>query len=479
MTMNAAASAASLERVARPATPPGGRGLAVTPVAWLVVLLLPLAGLVSLLFHERIDPSWSNPQVHFALFLSVGASLFVLAFGAGEAAQRRGDARVLLISLAFLSTGGFLGLHALGTTGILFSTEHSGFKVAIPVGLFVASAFAAASAFVDLRPRYAAAAVRHRTALRRGAFAAMAVWFVATITDLPPLDQPSTEGATGTLLRVLAAGGIVVYALSAARFWTVYRQRLTLLPTALIACFVLLAEALIGVLVTGERAWHASWWLWHGLIVLAFLLVGLAAHHEWHEERFRHLYLETTRESSCEVSVLFSDLVGFTTFTEQSTPAQVAEMLDVYYRVATPVIGRMYGGNVEKFMGDGIMATFNSRGDQPDHARRAAASGLTLQRELADAFAPHPEWPRLRVGVNSGPAFVREMGGQGHVAYVVVGDVVNTGSRLESAAPVGGVLIGAATYEQLPDGVVVEPLPGLRVKGKEHLVDAFVLRAMA
>jgi class 3 adenylate cyclase len=179
------------------------------------------------------------------------------------------------------------------------------------------------------------------------------------------------------------------------------------------------------------------------------------------------------------VSVLFSDLAGFTTFAERSTPSQAAEMLDVYYKVATPLIGKTYGGNVEKFMGDGIMATFNSRGDQPDHARRAAGSALALQGALSEAFAPHPEWPRLRVGVNSGPAAVREMGGQGHVAYIVVGDVVNTGSRLENAAPVGGVLIGKGTYEELPDGIVVEPMPGLRVKGKDLSVDAFVLLEMS
>ena len=73
---------------------------------------------------------------------------------------------------------------------------------------------------------------------------------------------------------------------------------------------------------------------------------------------------------------------------------------------------------------------------------------------------------------------MRELGGQGLVAYTVVGDTVNTGSRLEGHAPVGGVLIGAGTYERLPDGVVVEAMPGLRVKGKEAPLDAFVLRAM-
>ena len=63
----------------------------------------------------------------------------------------------------------------------------------------------------------------------------------------------------------------------------------------------------------------------------------------------------------------------------------------------------------------------------------------------------------MRVGVNSGEAVVREMGGEGHVAYPVVGDTVNTGARLESLAPVGGVLIGAETYGQLPDGAWSRP----------------------
>jgi adenylate cyclase len=473
------AGTAAFERVALPAVPSRVRlGRTGVVLTWILAGLLPLLGLASLVLHEHLDPRWTSPRLHFMLFLSVGIALFALAYAAGDAAQRRGDARVLLIALAFLSTGSFLGLHAIGTTGILFDTEHSGFKVAIPVGLFVSALFALASAFVDLRPAYAPAAVRHRVALRHAVFGAMALWAVWTVADVPPLDQASTEGATGILLRALAAAGVVGFAVAAVRFWFVYRERLTLLPAALIACFVLLAEALVGVLLTGERGWHASWWLWHGLIVLAYLIVAIAARREWHEERFRHLYLTTTRERSEDVSVLFSDLAGFTTFSERSTPAQVAEMLNVYYEVATPLIARRFGGSVEKFMGDGIMATFNSRGDQRDHAERAAAAGLALQSELMRAFEPRPDWPRLRVGVNSGPAFVREMGGQGHVAYTVVGDVVNTGSRLEGLAPVGGVLVGAGTYDRLPDGVAVEPMPGLRVKGKEAPVDAFVLRSM-
>ena len=75
-------------------------------------------------------------------------------------------------------------------------------------------------------------------------------------------------------------------------------------------------------------------------------------------------------------------------------------------------------------------------------------------------------------------AAVREMGGHGFVDYVVVGDTVNTASRLESEAPEGGVLIGAETRRALPDRSIVDAVPGLRVKGKEAAVDAYLLYAL-
>ena len=84
----------------------------------------------------------------------------------------------------------------------------------------------------------------------------------------------------------------------------------------------------------------------------------------------------------------------------------------------------------------------------------------------------------MRVGVNSGAAVVREVGGEGHVAYALVGDTINIGARLEGVAPVGGVRIGAETYGRLPAGAVVEERAGLRVKGKDHAVDAYLLLAL-
>jgi adenylate cyclase len=320
--------------------------------------------------------------------------------------------------------------------------------------------------------------IRRRTLLRVGVLAAMGGWFIWTIAELPPLRGQSGEAATGRLVAAIAIVGTLVYAVSAARYWTIFRRRWTVLPAATIACFVLLSEAMVGVAITGERRWHASWWEWHGLIVTAYLVVGLAARREWRDERFRHLYLSTTRERRQEISVLFGDLVGFTTFAERSTPAEAAAVLNAYWGVAAPLMTRDFGGEVEKFTGDGIAVLFNSRSDQPDHARRAACAALALQQRFGRLAERHPDWPPMRVGVNSGEAFVREIGGDGHVAYPLVGDAVNTGARLESLAPAGGVLIGAHTYDQLPEGTVVEKRSGLRLKGKGELVDAYVLLAL-
>jgi class 3 adenylate cyclase len=451
---------------------------AVTVAAGAVAAALPLVGLASLLLRSQLDPHFENYRAHFLVFGLTGGLAFALGFAAGEAAERRGDARVLLLSLAFMATGGFMLLHAVGTHEVLFTHQHAGFQIAISVGLLVSAVFASASAFVDLRPDVVPWLIRNRAYLRASILLAMAIWFVWTVADLPPLGGPDSEAARGSFLAILAFVGSGVYAVSAARYWRLFRVGRKLLLGAVTACFLLLAEAMVGVALTGERAWHASWWEWHGLVVSAYLVIGFAARREWRDERFRALYLPTTRERQREVSVLFGDLVGFTTFAERASPAEAAAVLDAYWSVAAPLLAREFGGEVEKFIGDAIVATFNSRGDQPDHPLCAARAALELQRRAIRLAHEHPGWPRLRIGVNSGEAVQREVGGAGHVAYPLVGDTVNIGARLESLAPPGGILIGRATFERLPDGTVVEERSGLRVKGKDGIVDAYLLVAL-
>ena len=456
-----------------------GRGLSrpLVRALWAGAFALPLIGFVSLLERSRLDPRWESGRLHFVLFLAVGAGASLLAFLAGQAADRRGDARVFLLSLGFLVTGGFLAVHAVGTPGILLNDEKPGFEIAVPVGLFLASLFALGSGLVDKRPGWAAAVVRHRGALRRSVLVALGVWIGLSLLELPPFAGTTAE-APGGLIQALAALGAAVYAIATVRYVVIYRHRMTVLPLTVVGCFILLAEAMLGSALVGERTWHASWWEWHGLIVTAYVIVLFAAKNEWAEERFRHLYLETTRERNQMVSVLFADLQNFTTFVEQVSASEMAEMLSAYYGVAAPLLSEGFGGDVEKFIGDAVVATFNSRGDQADHAIRATRAGLELQRQWSATARAHPSWPHLRVGVNTGEALVRELGGRGRVEYAIVGDPINVGARLESEAPVGGVLIGSETYSRLPPLSTVEARPGLKVKGKRLLVDAYVVHAV-
>ena len=203
----------------------------IMPAAWTAALTLPLVGLVSLFFRRQLDPKWQSDRLHFELFLLVGAGACTLAYLAGQSADRRGDARVFLLSLAFLATGGFLAVHAFGTPGILLDNDVPGFASAIPAGMVIGSAFALASSFVDDRPRLAVAVVRHRLALRSTVLVAIAIWSVFSLAQLPPLAGRALEGG-GTFLRILGGIAALVYGASAIRYLVAFRGNMTLLPAS-------------------------------------------------------------------------------------------------------------------------------------------------------------------------------------------------------------------------------------------------------
>jgi class 3 adenylate cyclase len=239
---------------------------------------------------------------------------------------------------------------------------------------------------------------------------------------------------------------------------------------------VLLAEAMI--VIAWARNWRVSWWEWHGLMLLAFVVIAVAARREWHEERFSALYLDRTLAGARDVSILFADLAGFTSFAEAREPGEVARMLNAYFGRIIPVMETI-GGEVHKVVGDEVMVIFNKAGDQPDHAGLAARAGILLQETAVDAARGHPDWPRFRVGVNSGEVLAGVFGGsRGHRTHDVVGDTVNLAARLQSATPVGRVVLGAETVRRLPPGAVVERLPEFRAKGKAEPVEAYVLVAL-
>ncbi|BBH68271.1 hypothetical protein ACTI_49560 [Actinoplanes sp. OR16] len=175
-----------------------------------------------------------------------------------------------------------------------------------------------------------------------------------------------------------------------------------------------------------------------------------------------------------EVTSLFADLRGFTTFSERSTPEQIVEMLNRYFDVATRAV-LAENGTVVQFVGDALMALFNAPARQPDHALRAARAALSLQAGVDRIAAGCPGWPRFRVGVNTGEALVGNIGGEALRNFNAMGDAVNVAARLETSAQPGQVLIGAATRDLLGDTALVEPLGELRVKGRSRPVAAFVL----
>jgi class 3 adenylate cyclase len=210
----------------------------------------------------------------------------------------------------------------------------------------------------------------------------------------------------------------------------------------------------------------------------AFVVIGIAARAEWHEERFSALYLDETLAGAKDVSIVFADLQGFTPFAERHEPDEVAAMLNAYFEPILPLMERA-GGEVHQIVGDELMVIFGKEGDQPDHAADAARAALLLQRTADRVAREHADWPRFRVGVNSGEVHAGLVGGsRGHRKHGIVGDVVNLAARLQSEAPVGGVLIGAETFRRLGARASVEPLPPLRVKGKSEPVAAYVLRRL-
>ena len=195
-------------------------------ISWATALTLslPLFGLGLLVARPELDIEWHHEPSHFWLVLLAAGVNAGLAYVTNVAAGRYRDARLVLISLAFLSSAGFLGLHALATPGVLLHGPNLGFASATPVGLLIASIFAAASVSPLAGPR-AQVVLRLRPVLLGGLLALMAFWAVVSIGELPPLDGPPTGFEATGLLGVLCVIAVAVYAYSAWRSVQLYRRR--------------------------------------------------------------------------------------------------------------------------------------------------------------------------------------------------------------------------------------------------------------
>jgi class 3 adenylate cyclase len=304
----------------------------------------------------------------------------------------------------------------------------------------------------------------------------MAAWAVISLAELPPLNgELGLEELNGSQIA-LGALGVILYGAAAIGYLRLYRRRRMTFVLAVTFAFALLAEAMV--VIAFAENWRISWWEWHTLMLGAFAVIALAARSQWHEERFSPLYLDETLAGVKEASVLFADLQGYTTFTERNGPTAAAKMLNTYFGRLVPLMEHL-GGDVHEIIGDELMVIFNKEGHQPDHALASARAALALRDEAAAVAGEHPDWPHFRIGLNSGEVLAGLIGGEsGHRKHGLVGDTVNLAARLQSAAPVGQVVVGEGTYERLPDGSHVERLPLAYVKGKEQEIAAYLLHSL-
>ena len=175
------------------------------------------------------------------------------------------------------------------------------------------------------------------------------------------------------------------------------------------------------------------------------------------------------REERKVVTVVFADLVGFTSMSETSDVEDVRAVLTPYH-AAVRVILERFGGTVEKFIGDAVMAVFGAPVAHEDDAERAVRAALAVRDEVAQL----PGDLHVRIGVSSGEALVavdaRPELGEG----MVCGDVVNTGARLQSAAPVDGVLVSEPTYRASDREIAYAEHQAVDAKGKALPVACWV-----
>jgi class 3 adenylate cyclase len=168
------------------------------------------------------------------------------------------------------------------------------------------------------------------------------------------------------------------------------------------------------------------------------------------------------REERKVVTILFTDLVGSTERAEGLDPEDVRATLSAYYAQLRAELER-HGGTVEKFIGDAVMAVFGAPVSHEDDAERAVRAALAIRDAIGDEL-------QIRTAVNTGEALVALGARPGEGDALVAGDVVNTAARLQSAAPVNGILVGEGTYRATRDAIDYREAPAVEAKGKAEPV---------
>lgn len=180
------------------------------------------------------------------------------------------------------------------------------------------------------------------------------------------------------------------------------------------------------------------------------------------------------------ITVMFADVRGFSTFSENLYPEQLIEIINGYFTVATQAINQ-YDGVIDKFMGDAVMALFNTTlNPQPNHVERAVRAAWLMQMALAEHHAQISPEQQLYfgIGIHCGEAVVGNVGSRMRKDFSAIGDTVNLAKRIQELATPAQILLSSAVYEQVKDWVVVAALPLVQVKGRKNWEQVYELKGV-
>ena len=177
-----------------------------------------------------------------------------------------------------------------------------------------------------------------------------------------------------------------------------------------------------------------------------------------------------------ELTILFSDIKSFTTHSAPLAADEIQRLLNEYFDAMVEIVFQ-HQGTVDKFIGDGLMVFFGDPEPQEDHALRCVRAAIDMQRkvrQLRTKWEEQGSMPlQIRIGINTGSVVVGNMGSARRLSYTVLGSPVNLAQRLESNAPVGGILVSRRTYDLVKDHVGTRPLGSIQVKGLQELIEVY------
>lgn len=181
-------------------------------------------------------------------------------------------------------------------------------------------------------------------------------------------------------------------------------------------------------------------------------------------------WLKGTRTNA---SILFTDIRGFTAYSEKTEPETIVEQLNEYFSIATKFILKN-GGYVDKFIGDAVLGVFGAPIPHAHHAEMAVRTAVEMQQELQKiSISGNDILSKIGMGINSGVVLSGNLGSQVRMEYSIIGDSVNVAAHLNAMAGPGEIIISRSVYDVIQHIVTVEALPSQQMKGKTESIESF------